>query len=180
MPVEVSRVRAGHLQRCGGQPAKSASTSTMTSSRAGTASCTGPGTVGAHPRVPYSTSVSPRLLARGRVPDGAPQASSATRRRTNDIAEAPQRQPISHRTTRRDSARRAQSRRLACVALPVTTRPYPATRAPPSRQILAAARSSGAPHGPRAPATGQAARWSPSSSKPPPQRQCLGIGDHGF
>ena len=111
------------------------------------------------------------------VPDGARQASSATRRRTNDIAGRPQRQPISHRTTRRDSARRAQSRRLACVALPITTRPYPATRAPPSRQILA--RSSGAPRGPRAPATGQAARWSPSSSKAPPQRQCLGMCGSG-
>ena len=56
---------------------------------------------------------------------------------------------------------------------------FVATRAPPSRQILAAARSSGAPRGPRTPATGQAARWSPSSSKAPPQRQCLGMCGSG-
>ena len=32
---------------------------------------------------------------------------------------------------------------------------------------------------PRTPATGQAARWSPSSSKAPPQRQCLGMCGSG-
>ena len=52
---------------------------------------------------------------------------------------------------------------------------FVAIRAPPSRQILAASRSSGAPRGPKAPATGKAARWLPGSSKAPPQRQCLGI-----
>ena len=48
-----------------------------------------------------------------------------------------------------------------------------ATRAPPSRQTLAASRSTGAPCGPNTPAVGHAALWSPKASNVPPQRHLV-------
>ena len=80
--------------------------------------------------------------------------------------------PFATTSMRRPSAAgtsRFKSRRATFVA----------TRAPASLQMRAAARSSGPARLASAPTWAQAERWSPRSSRRPPQAQCLGASGSG-